>query len=161
MKNKLNRTIYDRLGSMVILAITCGIVYLYHEELGLFGILISILAILGALVNFIFINFTPIAKINGTNLCLYAESQPIIFTIKPNCFNTQELNNVEIKKGFLEFRAIFSLPHGRTVYHSFPAVRETRIKLLFQFLCDNLESELITMAYNKSLKPGTSQSDTP
>jgi len=151
-KNKLNRTIYDRSGSSVILVITCGIIYLYHEDFGLFGILLSTLATLGALVNFLFINFTPIAKINGNNLCLYAESQPIIFSIKPNCFNAQELNSVEIKKGFLEFRAIFNLPHGRTVYHSFPAVREARIKLLFEFLCNNLESNLIKIAYNKSIK---------
>lgn len=161
MNTTLNRTVLDKLSPVALLgALLVFSYYIYNDIDNLEKALLFVVALF-FFINAIFINLTPIAKLKDNELTLYQESQPTVFNIKPHIFNVSEINEIEIDRKLLEFRAIFKLRHGTTIYHSFPATREKRIKMFFEFLSRNTNLEIIKAAYNKSLKSGTPQSDAP
>ena len=153
MEATLNRTIIDKLGAAILFVI---VVLLFGKDFGDYTIVgksIWVVASAALFINVIFILSTPIAKIKDSTLSLYSEVQPIVFALKPQIVDLKDLNNLEIRKGFIEFRAIFSMSHGSKAYHGFPAASEKRVERFMNFLIKNTESEVIKMAYNKSSKP--------
>ncbi|MES9829885.1 MAG: hypothetical protein ABW201_16590 [Candidatus Thiodiazotropha sp.] len=149
MNTTLNRTGFDKLGSVALLVALLMFSYYVYSDMDSLEKAILYIAVFIFLTNAFFINLTPIAKLQGKILTLYQESQPTVFNLKPQTFNITEINEIEISRKLLEFRAVFKLRHGRTIYHSFPATREKRIKMFFDFLSDNTNSEIIKTAYNK------------
>ncbi|MEW8041806.1 MAG: hypothetical protein AB2777_16360 [Candidatus Thiodiazotropha endolucinida] len=151
MNATLNRTGFDRLGSLALVIALLLFSYYAFSHMNGFEYFLLFIAFIIFLTNAIFINLTPIAKLQGNKLTLYQESQPTVFNIKPQTFDITEINEIEISRKLLEFRAIIKLRHGATIYHSFPATREKRIKMFFDFLTENTKLEVIKTAYNKRL----------
>ena len=154
MEMKLKRTTLDKVGSM--LGVLGGILFyiVSAEDYESFGKSVILFLCVALLVNAIFVTFTPILKINNNKLYLYAEVQPILFSLKPQILDIKQITKLEVSRATFEYRALFTLRHGKTVVHGFPATRNERVVNFLQFLKDNTESPVVEAAYNKALKQG-------
>lgn len=110
------------------------------DEVGLFGKSVFLICCIAASINFIFIIVTPAAKIINSELFLYAGVQPIFFNLRPQVVSINSITNLEIAKGLIEYRAIFSLPHGNKVYYGFPATSDKMVQIFLEFLISNTDS---------------------
>lgn len=153
MKATLNRTLFDKAGALVALLIALFLFGMDFNSYSLVGKAIWVIFSVALLVNTLFVVVTPIAKLEDDTLFLYAEVQPILFSLKPHVLKLSELSNLEIKKGLIEYRAVFSTSYGAKVIHGFPATSDKRVNRLLEFLIDNTQSEIIKIAYNRSSKP--------
>ena len=150
METTLNRPTLDKLSSGFMLLFSLILCYFTFNSLDVIWNMILIGIVLVSFTNAVFINTTPIAKLNGNTLKIFAEDQPIILKVKPQIFSVSKLIDIEVDRQFFTFRIIFKLPHGTNIYHSFPATREKRVKMLLEFLSKNTNSEIVRTAYNKS-----------
>ena len=143
MEIKLKRNILDRASALLVLAIVIVLFGRNAYTYDIFEKAILFISCAVLLVNSIFINLTPAAKIKGGALYLYAECQPIIFAIKPQIVNVDDIIKLEIRRETFSNRVIFSMPHGQKIYHGFPSGRNARVKGFLEFLDNNTQSEAI------------------
>jgi len=152
MDKILKRTTLDKIGA--VLGLLCGILFFFVsiEDYEIFGKGVILLLCIALLVNAIFVTFTPILKIHNNKLYLYSEVQPIFFSLKPQVLDIGQIIKLEISKSTFEYRALFSLRHGGSIVHGFPATKNERVIKLLEFLHNNTESQAIVEAYNKAVK---------
>ena len=153
MEARLNRTITDKFLSILMLVTVLIMFSMSYGKFDIYEKVIFILFIYASLTNAFFILATPSVKINGSSIELYSEVQPVILNFKPQIININEIIDIETSKKLLEYRLIFTLPHGSKIYHGFSATSDNKVKNLLAFLSENTNSEIIKMAYNKSFKP--------
>lgn len=149
MKAALNRTLIDKSGAVILFLL---VLLFFGKDFGGYGLAgksIWVVVCAALLINAVFILSTPVAKISNSKIYLYSEVQPIVFSLKPQIVDLNDLNNLEIGKGFIEFRAIFYLSHGGKIFHGFPVTSDKNVIRFVKFLFENTESEAIKTAYNK------------
>lgn len=143
MERVLQRSVWDRLGALLIaLLMWLGFTLLFHAA-GMVEKAIMVLLASAALVNLIFVLSTPIAKIRGNLLFLYAEAQPVVFDLRPRQVDLSRIIELVIDRKSLYPRAIFMLPHGSEILHAFPIRSERRIRAFLRFIGDVAEPKII------------------
>lgn len=137
MLQTLDRTIIDKVGSLLFFIILSTILYFNFLSFSLIENIIFIPLSIISFINLIFILFTPIAKIDDSNLFLYSEIQPILYDVKPQIINLSEVESLMISEKIVYNIAIFRLNNGKTIYHSFPSKRRARVLKFLWFINEN------------------------